>query len=325
MRLLTSPHSDRSDTAPLEMSPLSPGETVCAVVVTFNRVNLLRQCLSSLRRQSQMPDCILVVDNATTDNTKEVLAREFAELQVLRLPDNVGGAGGFRAGMEWAYRHGFRWFWVMDDDIELQPDALEIMLRYRRLSEFIHSRKIVPDGVFHWEGSWDLSACEKFSFPEDISFRNGKAWTAVTYGNFEGALIHRRIVDCIGYPDPRFFLHGDDLIYGFLASLHTNVLYVNHVGLTRKLPVASSDPRRYYFLFRNRFLIYEYLLATGVPLSRAAFWFRHALSFQWHVRQLLMMRHGVRWGAVRYMVVGLWDGVRGRFGPPPWLRGLSEG
>src|ERR1039458_5768218 len=285
MRLLTSPHSDRSDTAPLEMSPLSPGETVCAVVVTFNRVNLLRQCLSSLRRQSQMPDCILVVDNATTDNTKEVLAREFAELQVLRLPDNVGGAGGFRAGMEWAYRHGFRWFWVMDDDIELQPDALEIMLRYRRLSEFIHSRKIVPDGVFHWEGSWDLSACEKFSFPEDISFRNGKAWTAVTYGNFEGALIHRRIVDCIGY----------------------------------------SDPRRYYFLFRNRFLIYEYLLATGVPLSRAAFWFRHALSFQWHVRQLLMMRHGVRWGAVRYMVVGLWDGVRGRFGPPPWLRGLSEG
>src|ERR1039458_1638456 len=285
MRLLTSPHSDRSDTAPLEMSPLSPGETVCAVVVTFNRVNLLRQCLSSLRRQSQMPDCILVCDNATTDNTKEVLAREFAELQVLRLPDNVGGAGGFRAGMEWAYRHGFRWFWVMDDDIELQPDALEIMLRYRRLSEFIHSRKIVPDGVFHWEGSWDLSACEKFSFPEDISFRNGKAWTAVTYGNFEGALIHRRIVDCIGY----------------------------------------SDPRRYYFLFRNRFLIYEYLLATGVPLSRAAFWFRHALSFQWHVRQLLMMRHGVRWGAVRYMVVGLWDGVRGRFGPPPWLRGLSEG
>src|ERR1039458_3362182 len=111
-------------------------ETLCACVVIFNRVSLLRECLYSLRRQSRMLDCIVVVDNASTDNTEEVLAREFAEVQVVRLLDNVGGAGGFRAGMEWAYSHGFRWFWVMDDDIELQPDALEVMLRYRELSDW---------------------------------------------------------------------------------------------------------------------------------------------------------------------------------------------
>ena len=76
---------------------------VCAVVVTYNRRVLLRECLLSLESQTRRPDAILVVDNCSTDATEAMLAEEFGHLSHLRLPVNGGGAGGFHEGMKWAY------------------------------------------------------------------------------------------------------------------------------------------------------------------------------------------------------------------------------
>jgi GT2 family glycosyltransferase len=89
---------------------------VCAVVVTYNRRDLLRECLVSLQAQTHVPDTILVVNNASTDGTAQMLSAEFAQLEVLTLAENVGGAGGFHAGMKWAYEQGYDWLWLMDDD-----------------------------------------------------------------------------------------------------------------------------------------------------------------------------------------------------------------
>ena len=55
------------------------------------------------------------------------------------------------------------------------------------------------------------------------------------WGNFEGPLIHRSVVDRIGLPDARFFVGGDDSIYGLEASFRTNVIYVKECGIQRKL------------------------------------------------------------------------------------------
>ena len=96
-------------------------DKVCAVVVTYNRKELLRQCLHSVLQQTRPLDCILVVDNASTDGTLDLLNAEFSNVEQLKLPTNTGGAGGFKAGMQWAYCKGYEWVWVMDDDIEVLP------------------------------------------------------------------------------------------------------------------------------------------------------------------------------------------------------------
>src|SRR6185312_1077865 len=127
-------------------------ERICAVVVTYNRKTLLRTGLCALLRQTRQLDQILVVDNGSTDGTKEMLEAEFRDCQVLRTPENLGGAGGFRAGMEWAHQAGFDWTWVMDDDIEPFPDTLEFMLSYKGISDFIHVGKQSASGTFNWEG-----------------------------------------------------------------------------------------------------------------------------------------------------------------------------
>ena len=175
-------------------------QRVCAIVVTFNRKQLLRECLHSILAQTRLPDAILVVDNASTDGTPALLAEEFPNLCVLRMADNRGGSAGFHAGMRWAFERGFDWFWVMDDDIEAYPHALGAMLEYGGLSGFIHSRKDNPEGQWQWEGIWDLSRADKLAYqPGDPAFRNNKEWTAVNYGCFEGALIDGHLPERIGF------------------------------------------------------------------------------------------------------------------------------
>jgi GT2 family glycosyltransferase len=298
--------------------------SVCAVVVTFNRKELLRGCLAALRGQTRPLDQILVVNNHSTDGTEALLAAEFADLPVLHLPENCGGAAGFETGMRWAYERGHEWIWVMDDDIVPYPGALELMLPFGEISHFIHSRREWPDGEINpLEAIWNLSSCVPMNYSEDLSFQgNDRPWISVNYGNFEGALVNRSVIDKIGYPDRRFFIAGDDTIYGFLASFHTNVLYLRAVGFHKALerPKERVTGRlSYYVLIRNRFLLREHLRGKGALVDDSVFWFSLLRLVVWAVKDAARgFRPGWRTN-VGAVLGGLRDGARGRFGRPPWI------
>ena len=104
--------------------------TVCAVVLTFNRKALLLECLRALLGQTRPVDRVIVVDNASSDGTTKLLRAEglLERVEYVRLERNLGGAGGFHRGMEEARRGDWDWIWVMDDDAEPRPDALERLL-----------------------------------------------------------------------------------------------------------------------------------------------------------------------------------------------------
>ncbi|HYL76311.1 MAG TPA: glycosyltransferase family 2 protein [Bryobacteraceae bacterium] len=301
----------------------APGNgSVCAVVVTFNRKQLLRGCVQSLRRQTRPLDEIVIVNNHSTDGTEELLASEFGDLPRIDLAENLGGAGGFHVGMKWAYEHGYEWIWVMDDDIEAYPTTLEAMLAYGDISNFIQLRREEPDGIKALESIWDASACQPVPYGNDISFQDSdRLWISVQFGNFEGALINRAVVNKIGYPDARFFISGDDTIYGFLASFHTNVLYARQVGFRRTLCQPKANTRLSLYLhFRNRFLAREHLLSRGVRVHRKAFWFHTLTELGWAVKDSVRGL-GPGWMLkVSAPIQGLRDGIRGRYGRPPWIK-----
>jgi glycosyltransferase involved in cell wall biosynthesis len=282
---------------------------------------LLRECLHALERQSRPPDALIVVDNASTDGTGALLAEEFPHLSVLHLPENSGGAGGFSAGMRWAYDHGFDWAWVMDDDVEALPNALESMLAYSGISKFIHFRREGPDGITEIEGIWDIGSCQFVPYGQDLSFRmSDRDWVSVQWACFEGALLHRDVMREVGFPDVRYFIAGDDSMYGFEASFHTTVIYARPVALRRKFPQPVNRSRMtYYFSVRNRFLHYEHLLRLGVPVNKKLFWVETVNLFAWSVKHILA-EGGGRMSNVRAVISGLSDGVRGIYGRPTWLR-----
>src|ERR1039458_6670043 len=109
-------------------------DTVAAVVVAFNRKVLLAECLGGLLGQTRPLDAIYVIDNASTDGTEGYLRDakllDEPKIHYTSLPRNVGGAGGFALGMETAFSAGYAWIWLMDDDAEPFPDALEKLLPF---------------------------------------------------------------------------------------------------------------------------------------------------------------------------------------------------
>lgn len=300
----------------------APGNgSVCGVVVTFNRKQLLREGLHALRRQTRPLDQIVIVNNHSTDGTEALLAEEFGDLPRIDLAENSGGAGGFHAGMKWAHEHGYEWMWVMDDDIEPFPTALESMLRYQDISQFIHARREAPEGMVSLEAIWDLSSCWPMQVGTDPTFeQSDRPWISIRFGNFEGALIHRTVVDKIGLPDPRFFVTGDDTMYGFLASFQTNVIYVRDICFRRMLRAPAKRSRMSFYLhMRNRFLVREQLRACGVPVDNRAFWFRLLLLAGAAIKEAARgFDTGWRTNAGA-VIAGVRDGARGRYGRPPWI------
>ncbi|WP_112874653.1 glycosyltransferase family 2 protein [Paracoccus endophyticus] len=189
-----------------------------AVIVTFNRSAKLMKVLDALDRQTLKPDLILVVDNASTDNTAELVearATQDSAIRYMRLPRNVGGAGGFHEGMKAAYAQGANYFWVSDDDAYPEPDALERLLDAITAFEdanvwrpsFACSRVEWTDGTLCEMNTprpvWDWP---RFLTPD-------RPWALVDSCSFVSALIPRWAVREHGLPIADYFIWFDDAEY----------------------------------------------------------------------------------------------------------------
>ena len=135
--------------------------SVTAVVVTFNRKEFLSECLDGLLRQTHPVGHIVIIDNASTDGTAEFLSTagylKLDKIEYIRLATNTGGAGGFHEGVKRAYEYGAEWIWMMDDDVEPVPNALQTMLSYSDRSGCIQGDKGYLDGRREqWERAADL-------------------------------------------------------------------------------------------------------------------------------------------------------------------------
>lgn len=232
-------------------------ERIAVVVVTYNRLVLLKECIEGIQKQTQPYDKLIIVNNGSTDGTSEYLQSIENETTQIIHQENVGGAGGFHTAIKTAYEQGFDWVWMMDDDVEAKPDCLAKLLQYKYFSKCLHPNKQYIDGKdFGWEHFYNPFRGEYISL-HNTSFKNNKEIFFLNAGCFEGMLIHRSVVDKIGFPNPDYFIFGDDLEYGFLANLYTNVSCVKDALLIRKKTFVEEKPTLflYYYGIRNRHLL----------------------------------------------------------------------
>ncbi len=284
-------------------------EKIAIVVVTYNRLALLKECIPALRIQTRKPDVIIVINNDSTDGTAQWL-QEQPDLQVIQ-QENIGGAGGFYRGVKEAYEQGFDWIWVMDDDVEPMPDCLENLLKYRNVSECIHPlRKYIDNEVVSGELIWDLSR-DNIMFMENISYENGKDFWPTNNACFEGMLVSRRVVEKIGYPDKRFFFVYDDLIYGFYASLYTNVIFVRSALMIRKKPSTSEkiSPLYLYYAVRNKHLVMEYHLKFFPNINHKDIQKNHRL-FPLHNLKMILKLKNYTWEEKKKLIKAVYKGYQ---------------
>lgn len=105
---------------------------VAVVLVTFNRLELLKKSINSVLSQTTPVKKIFIINNHSTDGTENYLKgyQNDNRFKVINLKENLGGAGGFSAGLKAAYGDGpYDYYWIMDDDTLPEPDALKNLLK----------------------------------------------------------------------------------------------------------------------------------------------------------------------------------------------------
>ncbi|HVE69671.1 MAG TPA: glycosyltransferase family 2 protein [Solirubrobacteraceae bacterium] len=191
--------------------------SVAAVVLTRNRRALLAECLDALRAQTHPVARVLVVDNASPDGTAEMLSAR-ADVDVLRLERNAGGAGGFSRGVEAARETEVDWLWLMDDDAEPRPDCLERMLAPPAArapgTVALCSRVDGADGRLQALHRGFLGR-RPVALPE-AAYAADTA--SVGYATFVGLLVRADVARALEPPRAEFFIWADDYEYSLRLS-----------------------------------------------------------------------------------------------------------
>jgi glycosyltransferase involved in cell wall biosynthesis len=280
---------------------------IAITIVTYNRSTFLRELLASAAAMDAPPFRVVVVDNASTDDTQAVIASAAADFPdgVLvnhRLETNTGGSGGFSEGTRVALALGADWVWLMDDDVEILPDAMARFAPWMERFRVIHGRRYDFDGSpFYWQAKFN----EFLGVPLPYSGKQfGREGYAITNsGTFEGMLIHADVVRAIGLPDPRFFISWDDATYAWVAAQHTDVVYVDAFVLRRKreqkqvnLGIRHLNDGSALFRFhviRNRAYVGRYFAEYG-RLNRLGFGLGTALTLAKEVFRLVVVQHTLK-------------------------------
>lgn len=277
---------------------------VTAVVVTYNRKALLRECLAALREQTRPVDRILVVDNASTDGTGDMLREE--DVDVLTLPDNQGGAGGFHEGMKRAHADGADWVWLMDDDTVVRPDALERLLG--ALDEEPGALILAGKAV------WDDGQMHPMNFPGFERNRPARVVEAAEKGllplrtaTFVSLLVRREAITRYGLPFKQYFIWSDDIEYTARVTRNEDAAFlvpdsVAHHKTKQPYTAVSTAGGRFYFHIRNHVFMLrgtswdarEKLTLVYIMLVTSGQYLRHNRFAAWNVRVILRaLRDGV--------------------------------
>jgi rhamnopyranosyl-N-acetylglucosaminyl-diphospho-decaprenol beta-1,3/1,4-galactofuranosyltransferase len=279
---------------------------VCAVVVTYNRRDLLDRCLDRLQRQARPPDGILVIDNASTDGTSDLLSRREG-IEVRRLAENAGGAGGFERGLAAAYEAGYDWIWLLDDDTFVEETCLDALLAG---VERAPNPPSVVSSVVEWRDSGTLHPMN------GPWLRNGRGELAeaadarlapIRAATFVSTMVHRDAVQRHGLPPGHYFVWLDDIEYTARILRHEHGYVVPDSVALHWTPqpynTVTDSRERFYFKVRNQlWLLRGSSFGGRERLGYGLSWLRGIAEY--------LRRSPSRGDAVRTVLKGLRDGLR---------------
>ena len=277
-----------------------------AIVVTYNRKEMLLSCIRCLTA-SETPCDILVIDNASTDGTQEAIAPLAESKQVIytNTGKNLGGAGGFSVGIKFAYSLGYKYLWLMDDDVEVHKDALTALLEAdRRLS----GNYGFLSGVAYFGRSEELCRMniQRSGIHGKVSDYSSPE-VPVTMATFVSFFLKAETVKRFGLPIEEFFIWADDLEYSRRISRELPCYMVpasradHMMGSNAKVGIEQESPDRmwrYEYLYRNEYYLYrrEGLSGRAYMLARVSL---HSMKILLHAKEGKKERLAAVWKSYR--------------------------
>jgi rhamnopyranosyl-N-acetylglucosaminyl-diphospho-decaprenol beta-1,3/1,4-galactofuranosyltransferase len=260
---------------------------IAAVIVAFNRDDLLARSLEHTIAQSRKPDVVIVVDNANLDSTR-ILVESHSALYLNGALEN-GSAGGFAIGIDYAITADCDFVWTLDDDGYPDLNCLSTLLHFTieknlgvssplSLSQEDHAQTANP----YLFGLKKITEVKKIQRKE--------IWADIVQF-YNGALFSREIIKQIGLPKKELFLRGDEMDYYYRArranakmGLVTNAIFYHPSGVPEFANsrnslfgvVVPKQASKLFYQFRNRgYLVREYSLIPYAIYD----WIRYPVFF----------------------------------------------
>jgi GT2 family glycosyltransferase len=234
------------------------GERVVAVVVTFNRRQLLLESLAAIEAQEVAPDVVLVIDNASTDGTAEAVRTAHPHVRLTTLSRNTGGAGGFAFGLATALADGADLVWLMDDDTVPRAGALGALLTARAgylgpPPVVLASRVVWTDGRAH---PMNTPRRKPLVCRAEVQRAARVGCEPIRSASFVSILIDAEACRERGLPVADFFLWNDDfeftarLLRGRTGLLCPDSTVVHKTGAFGRADAAPGE--RFFYEVRNK-------------------------------------------------------------------------
>ncbi|WP_227368671.1 glycosyltransferase family 2 protein [Halomonas sp. M20] len=244
---------------------------VFAVIITYNRQDLLKRCLGAVYAQTRPCDGVIVIDNASQDNTRRLLLESgYPNLTIHTLSRNIGASGGFNVGFRLAYQSEADFIWVMDDDVIPKSDALQCLLKK---DEELNNRNIdhsyLLSTAFTENGhvtntpslSLKTNKIGYLEWPEMIAY----GIAPVRRATFVSILLPRSTLTEHGLPIASMFIWGEDTEYtlritqekpGFLVGASEVIHLRQENGPISILSESNPSRLRYHeYYIRNKIFI----------------------------------------------------------------------
>ncbi len=264
--------------------------TVCAFVLTRNRKELLVECVRALLGQTRPPERVLILDNASTDGTEALLRAEGIldrpEVTFHRMVRNTGGAGGYSEGVRIGAELGTDWLWLMDDDAEPRPDALERLLAAPPAGD--PGTAVLCNRVETLDGSIDvLHRCSLGRFIRPLpkeAYIPGR-YVSVGAASFVGFMVRTDVVREVGLPRAEFFIAYDDADYSIRVRPHGAILLVPESVIVHKLTMGGGSATRRSRLW-NRALGLDYSSSSWPGFWKNLYGIRNFVWIKQHYGRL---------------------------------------
>ena len=264
---------------------------IAVIVVTYNRLDLLKKCIDALRNQTLKDFDIIVVNNGSTDGTGEWLSNQ-TDIDVVT-QKNIGGSGGFHNGLKYAFKAGYDYYWIMDDDGIPEKNCLEKLYEVSQKGfHYVAPNLLTFENIPHFENI--NSSCEP------IVNHVG--------GPFNAILLSKTLISQIGLPNIHYFIWGDE--YEFTNRVKEKFFFtvlvkdaIHHHKLTEDNPKAVE--KRIYYKLRN--IIWSARLSKGIIESKK---YRKFSAINSIVKYTFIYAKNFRIGALKDVFKAVLDGYQ---------------
>lgn len=282
-----------------------------AVVVTYNRKELLNQCIGRLLRQEGVSCDVIVVDNASTDGTHEMVTRQYNVPEVIYVNTgvNLGGAGGFQYGVKRAVLLGYEYVWIMDDDTLPEKTALyELFEADKELDGewgFLSS-------VAYWiDGSICRMNIQKKNIFKHVGEKEyHKKYSFIKMCSFVSLLVKSDVIKEVGLPIGEYFIWTDDYEYtGRISAKYPCYMVpssrvVHAMKIHTRVNFATDDMSRidrYQYIYRNDVHCYRQYGCGG--------WVYIVLKDMYTLANILINSNGRKMDRIKILCKGFWTGL----------------